>query len=408
MACLVLALSGCSAHLARSTAENSPEPTYSTQIRPSDFAQIRSLLAARAKAVLAGDELAFMAAVDRQNSDFYQSQQVMFDNLQDLPVTSMSYDVGNSGLTNAPGIEGGPLLSPEIVEHVYFAGTDRRPVGNEISETFVKRDGRWLLASDSSDSSQVQNVTARPWAGPRISVATRGPLIVVTDASLPGGATHLADVVQSDIQFDAGVLQVPVNDKLLVDATAEGSVGRFDNEERVGAVTYAAAAMRDFRATGIAGLRVKVNPQIIRYLSFQPELLRHELTHFLMFGYTADNPKWLTEGLAEYVGHYPQGLPSEQMTPGQYVRLMHRPRELTVSGLFGQDPDTDYPLAMACVTYLVQHGGIGRLKTLMAAYAAYQDQPFEDEHTAQVLKKVYGMTPSQVAHGAFTLLADLR
>lgn len=42
----------------------------------------------------------------------------------------MSYEVSNSGLNDLPGVHGGPLLSPDVVEHVYFANTDARPVAN--------------------------------------------------------------------------------------------------------------------------------------------------------------------------------------------------------------------------------------------------------------------------------------
>jgi len=365
-------------------------------------------MAARARAVVAGDDKAFMATVDSARPIFAAAQQVMFENLQDLPVTSMSYEVGTSGLTNAPGIKGGALLSPEVVEHVFLAGTDRRAVANTVDDTFVKRAGHWRLAADTVDLRASGNVTARPWAGPRIDVVVRGHLIVVADASTPGAASTVADTVQSDLTFDAGVLGVPVNDHVMVDATTSGSVSKFDNNESAAAVTFPVGAGQNFEAGRLAGYRVKVNPDYIGDLARDPVLLRHELTHYLMFTYSGLNPTWLTEGLAEYVSHQPGGLPTEYMTSAEYDRLMHRPQVLTVSGLFGQDPHTDYPLAMACVTYLVDHGGIAKVKDLMAAYAAHHDEPYEDQYTRQVLRKVYGFTPADVAHGAFDLLAALR
>ncbi len=406
---VLVVLAGCAAHpmVAGSRVEVSPS---APSVSPShhDFVAIRRLAAARAAAVLHGDEAAFLATVDPTNRSFYDAQRVMFENLQALPVTSMSFEVGDAGLTNAPGITGGPLLSPEVVEHVGFAGTDRAPVANEVAETFVKRSGGWLLAADRTDSSQTGGDTARPWAGPRIAVVTRGHLIVVADATRPGAATDLANTVETDLRFDAGILDVPVDDHLMVDATSSGSVTKFDNRESAAAVTFGVSAGRDFRQTSLAGLRVKVNPTYISVLDRDPVLLRHELTHYLMFRYSGANPTWLTEGLAEYVSHQPAGLRSEYMTPSTYQRLMNRPRVLTTSGLYGQDPDTDYPLAMACVTYLVDHGGVARLERLMSTYASYADAPYEDEHTAEALGKVYGLTPGQVAHGAFGLLAALQ
>ena len=355
-----------------------------------------------------GNKGAFMATVDKAEPVFFHAQQIMFENLEDLPVSSMSYEVGNSGLTNAAGIKGGPLLSPEIDEHVFFRGTDLRPVGTEVDETFVRRAGHWLLAADSTDTSQTSGDSARPWAGPRISVAKQGPLIVVTDATQPGGAAQLAGTVNTAISFDADVLDVPADDHILVDATTTGSVMKFDNNESAAAVTFGVDASKDFRSTGLAGYRIKVNPKDIASLSKDPLLLRHELTHYLMYKYTEVNPKWLTEGLADYVAFRPYGLPYVYLSDSTYNRLMARPHDLTVSGLFGQDPQTDYPLAMACVTYLIDHGGMTKLKLLMRTYASYPFEVFQDTHTRDALQKVYGLGPYQVAQGAFALLDVLR
>ncbi len=365
-------------------------------------------MAARARAVVAGDEDAFLATVDVKRPAFVSTQKVLFANLQDLPVTSMSYEVGRFGLTNAPGITGPAVLTPPVVEHVFFSGTDQHAVANQLNDTFVKRAGHWRLAADKTSVEDGSQVTARPWGGTRLDVVTRGHLIVVADASSPGRASTVADSVESDLDFDAGILDVPVDDHLMVDATSSGSVSKFDNDESAGAVTFPVEGGNDFEADRFAGMRIKLNPQYITELLSDDVILRHELTHFLMIQYSGLNPKWLTEGLAEYVSHQPDGLSSEYLTSESYDRLMQRRQELTVAGLFGQDPATDYPLAMACVTYLVDHGGISKLKKLMAAYAVHTDGIYGDQYTRQLLHQVYDLTPADVAHGAFDLLDSLR
>lgn len=428
----VLLLSGCaSTHLATSTARDgigasvySPSPTSTTSSPPppsaptslppstgvteKDFATIRRLMAARARAVIAGHEAAFMATLDVKRPAFLSAQRVMFANLQDLLVTSMRYEVGASGLTPALDIHGSAVLSPEVVEHVFITGPDRRAVANEVNDTFVKRGGHWRLAADTINVGSAGGVTARPWAGPRLEVVVRGNLVVVADASSPGRASAVADTVEADLTFDAGILDVPVDDHLLVDATSSGSVSKFDNAESAGAVTFAVGSGSNFEITRFAGMRVKLNPQLITQLLNDPVILRHELTHFLTFKGSGLIPKWLAEGLAEYVSHQPAGLSSEYLTPESYDRLMNRRQELTVAGLFGLDPATDYPLAMACVTYLVDHGGVGKVKDLMAAYAVHRGGVYGDEYTGHLLRRIYGLTPADVAHGAFDLLAALR
>jgi len=433
---LALSVSGCaSRHLAVSTAQagvsgavspsgpatTAPAPSSGPSSEPlpraesqqptdQDFAAVRRLMAERARTVINGNRAAFLSTVDPTSPAFVAAQKVFFANLQDLPVTSMRYEVGTSGLPNAAGIHGGPLLSPPVVEHVYFSATDQRPVAVQVNNTFVERSGRWLLAADSPspDSGYLGRATARPWAGPRIDVVQRGHLIVVADASAPGRAAEVADQVQEDLAFDAEVLDVPTADHLMVDATSSGSVTTFNNDEAAGAVTFAVGAGDDFEVTRVAGLRVKLNPDLIDQLLSDPVILKHELTHYLMFSYSGLNPKWLTEGLAEYVSHRPGGLATEYLSSESYDRLMSRPRALTVAGLFGLDPATDYPLAMASVTYLVNHGGMGRLKRLMAAYAQHTDGVYGDEYTGRLLRKFYGMSASDVARGAFALLGALR
>ncbi len=156
-------------------------------------------------------------------------------------------------------------------------------------------------------------------------------------------------------------------------------------------------------------MRVKINPHDISRLADDPRILRHELTHYLMYRFSGRIPTWLTEGLAEYVSHKPYGgLPTEYMTTETYDRLMSRPQVLTVSGLYGQDPSTDYPLAMACVTYLVDHGGIAKVKEAMRAYAAHDDAPYEDQCTRRSCAPSTALSPADVAHGAFDLLGALR
>jgi hypothetical protein len=373
-----------------------------------DFVAIGRLMDRRARAVIDGHESAFMATVDGTRASFVSAQRVTFQNLQDLPLTSMSYTVGKYGLTNAPGITGGPLLSPAVTEKVFFADTDQHPMAVDVSDTFVERDGHWRLAADTTNAASSGGVTARPWAGPRIDVVVRGPLIVVADASEPGRATSVADTVESDLSFDAGILDVAVDDHLIVDATSSGSVSKFDNDESAGAVTFPVDGLNRLDETQFAGMRVKLNPQYITQLLSDKVILRHELTHYLMFRYSGLTPKWLTEGLAEYVAHQPEGLSSEYMTSETYDRLMKGPRQLMASGVFGLDPSTDYPLAMACVAYLIDHGGMGKLKQLMDAYTGYTDEVFGDQHTGPLLHQIYGMTPADVAHGAFDLLGALR
>lgn len=382
--------------------------TTTTTAEPrTDFDRIRALMSARAQAVLGGHEKAFLALVDKADPAFYASEKTLYTNLQRLPVSSMRYEVADYALNDAPGIHGGPLLTPDVFEHVFLGKTDRLPMSIELKATFVKRNGSWLLAADEADDLQSGPNSARPWDGPLLDVVSRGHLVVVADASSYGLAEQVADTVQSDLEFDASVLSVPVDDHLLVDATTSGSVDTFTNNESAAAVTFAVPAGSDLELTSLAGMRVKVAPKYVDYLSREPALLRHELTHYLMWQYGGSDPTWLNEGIAEYVSHRPGGLATEYISDEAYTRLIARPHDLTVSGRYGEDPSTDYPLAMACVTYLVDHGGIAKVEQLMKAYQA-SGVPLADQETDRLLRSMYGFTGADLAEGAFALLNALR
>jgi hypothetical protein len=283
-------------------------------------------------------------------------------------------------------------------------GTDIRPVGNAVRQTFVRRPDGWKLAADIVTP---EDYAYRPWAGPRLDVVHDGNLIVVGDASSPGKAADVDATVRDDLTRDAEILDVPVNDHVLVDVRSIGSVGTFDDNESPGAITYGVLAVRNFETSAVAGLRIKINPKYLDAMLEDPVTLRHELTHFLMDRYTGADPKWLTEGIAEYVAHYPDGLASEYISQAGYDRLMKRRRELIVSGLFGQDPETDYVLSTACVDYLVQRGGVDKVEQLMSAYLTFHDGTYEDQHTGQLLHRIFGISSSELAHGAFGLLDAL-
>ena len=76
------------------------------------------------------------------------------------------------------------------------------------------------------------------------------------------------------------------------------------------------------------------------------------------------------------------------------------------SGFFGNKPDEDYAEATATVMYLVRQGGIAKLFTLMHAYRTAHGAT-ENALSTVALRQVYGLTPSQVARGAFAILSGL-
>ena len=77
---------------------------------------------------------------------------------------------------------------------------------------------------------------------------------------------------------------------------------------RADAVTGRPGRVRHPQRTGdpeLGGWRIKVNPDELSQLASYPQLLRHELTHYLLRNDDGGSPTWLVEGVAQYVGYAP-------------------------------------------------------------------------------------------------------
>jgi hypothetical protein len=84
---------------------------------------------------------------------------------------------------------------------------------------------------------------------------------------------------------------------------------------------------------------------------------------------------------------------------------MSADRELPIIGLFDDDPDVNYPISEAAVTWLVSHYGMPRLLDLMRAYQTHYQGADIDALTPRMLRLVYGIDEKQVVRGAFALVA---
>jgi hypothetical protein len=420
---LALVLTGCGAPASSSAAAPSTSPAAShsptapASFQPArvDFAHLRGLLADRATAVLHHDEQAFMATVDHDDDALVTQQLTMYRNMVQLPLASLRYTLDPSSLlvpARVPGHD--PVLRPLLVEHLQISGTMTAPVSNEIDETFVRRDGHWLVGADVEPGvdDSVETAQERPWYGVPIVVRTDGPLTVMVDRSRSSAVDSLLREVSDDIDVDASLLGVPTRHAILVDATSNGASLSFNSlsKEQAGAVTFGLAhtdATGD-RYLRSAGLAIKVNPHDVERLSASTQLLRHELTHFLLHDYSGTSPKWLSEGVANWVEYYPDDYPALRLTGDLYGRVMAADRELPTLGVFNYSPDVNYQIAQAAVAWLVAHYGMPRLLSLMGAYRDDYQGVNVDALTPRLLRQVYGVTEHQVVAGAFGLIGSFQ
>lgn len=378
-----------------------------------DFTAISRLLERRARAVVRGDRARFLATVSRADPRLRRQQAALFDNLQELPVDKMYYGVETMGLRADKVRGGGRTLRPPVVEHVRLRGITRRPISNQLTMTFVERNGRWVVGAEREDPAFEAQL--RPWFGTRIEASAEQDLLVLTDLDADDDSEELIDSTRDALASVTDVLDEEVDEPLLLDATTNGVAVELSNSsgEDAAAVSFSAYATDrlggDF--TGVAVAVVKANPDYVDQLVDNDETLRHELTHYVLNGYGTSNPQWVTEGLAEWVGYQPGLLADSFIEDEELERLIDRREvELTPAGRWGDDPTLDYLSAEAFAEFLISRSGLDAYREMMDLFERLgrsRSVTYGEGIVDTVLRRVYGLTPDEVARGGFDLLQGL-
>lgn len=376
-----------------------------------DREEIRTLLKTRANALERGDRQAFLATVDPADDELVKQQTTLFDNLQLLPVESVSYSVDDGAGYPTARVEGGdPVFRPEVIELVEL-DVDTRPVSNTLEDTFVRRDEGWLLGAESvpgryRDDDEPQS---RPWAGSvPIAVARSGRLLVVTDRDGDVAPQPLADDIADDIRFDAEALGIAPSYDVLVDATTVGDAHQMNSvdDAEAAAVTFPVVSFSTDRGGRQAGMRIKVNPDEAARVAADDQVMRHELAHFLTLERLAGAPTWVKEGLAEWTSTAPATLGDLVVEGDAYEHVMDVQRRLPTGGRWGLDPKADYLIGRAAVTHLVEEYGPEEVLALGAAYRRIAgDDP--DEKTDRVLRRELGISEAALVAATWAELGTL-
>lgn len=377
-----------------------------------DRQQIRALLKARGTALQDGDRAAFLATIDTQDAAFVRQQETLFSNLEALPVESVRYSVDDGAGYPTANVKGDdPLFRPAVLEQVRL-DVDAAPVTNTLENTFVRRDGTWLLGAESvpgkyRDDREPQS---RPWAGTvPIEVAHSSGLVIVVAGRLRGEAQGLADQLVEDIDFDAQALGLAPSYDVLVDATTVGETHAMSTvgDTDAAAVTFPVTYFDNADNARLAGIRIKVNPETAAATIADTLVMRHELTHFLTLRRLAGAPTWVKEGLAEWVSTAPSSLDDLVVQDDAYAHVTEVPRRLPTEGRWGLDPSADYLIARAAVTHLVETYGVAEVLALADAYRKVPGDD-ADEKTDRVLRTALGITEAELVTATWAELGTLR
>jgi hypothetical protein len=282
---------------------------------PSRLTAVRSLLRERAAAMVHHDRARFMATIDPVATKFRRSEATMFANTARVRFTSWSYTLGSGSLrlpTSRARHYDAPAWAPSgFALHYRLAGFDGQPTDLPQYPTFVDRSGRWYLASLSGFRRRGDVSSTGLWDYAPVDVVRRGPALVLGPGSELATMTAVAQVVETAIPevtavwgrhwARRAVVLVPSTQHEMSLVTAD----RGDLDQIAALTSSEVGNVRGSQAP--VGDRITINPR--NWPKLGPlganVVLAHELTHVASRADTsAATPKWLSEGLAEYVGFH--------------------------------------------------------------------------------------------------------
>ena len=286
---------------------------------------VRTLLSARASALLRHDRAGWLAGVDPAATAFRTRQAALLTGIAAVPLSAWRYTIepgDEAGRTETAG-----AWTVRVTLHYALRDADPAPTERPLVLTFVSRAGRWLAAADDRRGPDGATTWRGPWEHGRLVVRVGAASLVLAH---PHNARRLAEFVATADQV------VP-----RVRATVGGRLPRRvavivpDDEREMAALvgqklvlgTIAAVAVADTVDTDrdrALGQRIVVNPANIDRLGQlgRRVVLEHEVTHLATRGFTGpQTPIWLVEGLADWVAYRDSGLPAHQIADQLHAAL---------------------------------------------------------------------------------------
>jgi hypothetical protein len=396
-----------------------------------------AILERRGAAVQAHDEQAFLADLDPANPDLRLKQVAIFRGLAKLDFAQFGYRLAEGRLPQSARLayDVPAVIVPVLATHE-LRGYDIGPVAEAQSVTFVSRQGRWWIGSDSDEEIDLPAAGhAEPWDEGEIGVAHGKHALVIgqadDQATLDRVATALDAAVVRDLKFWPTGGKNRWDGKVVVYVPEEQRefnslfAGTKETADGVVAVTVPVYDNVDFEKGGRAygrmdGTRVIINPTYFKPTSsFFNVVLRHEVSHVAAEPITADGtPTWLIEGLAEYVG-WRQADPSRTfftrgvdprtaaaMNKGDYHLVLPASRSFYLGS--SATIEQRYTAGFLVCAYVQHRYGEARLKTFATLMGAAKTPAQEPAVLKSALHKAFGISQAQLVSGVDSWVRQYR
>ncbi|MDJ1135383.1 hypothetical protein [Streptomyces iconiensis] len=308
-------------------------------------AVLQGVLARQAVAVRKGDERGYLAETDPRATRYRTEQRRVFRNLRLLPLSEWSYEV-----REVAGAEDGGRATAEVALRYRLAGYDRVTTTATERLGFVRREGRWYVASEREGSAR------QLWEQGEMRVVRGEHSLVMGVGRSRPALRALARTADKAVPAVEAAWPRKWSRKLVLEApaslTAMGGLLKSpaSSYEGIAAVTTGEADGNG-RAETPAD-RIVVNPGAYGMLSGtgRQVVLTHEATHVATRDATTPaTPMWLSEGIADWAGYRDADQPPRTAAPeltravtgeakgGQIAALRALPSDAQFR--FGSDPE---------------------------------------------------------------------
>jgi hypothetical protein len=332
--------------------------------------EIQALLDRRAEAMLAGDQDAYLATIHRGDAAFVERQRNGFQGFQRLGLASYRLDLTTRywpELTTSKEIEKyGEALQPRVfhVEERYrLRGYDRQPALEDLFLTFVHRDDRWVIASDTDLDDLTLYSGRKLWENGPIFTQESEHFLYISHPDIASAADEVLRMAERAIDtVDSGwplawPEKVPILAPSSTDELRRIIQATFDLDVFV---AFAYSGVDRARNWDLVGHRIILNwPNFSRFPEpNQESILAHELLHVATREYNGPAvATWVDEGLAELVSRDTDDYYlSQQVGGGTWDRRLPRDFEF----ITGDDDDIleAYEESSSGIRYADQRFGI--------------------------------------------------
>lgn len=294
---------------------------------PPTLADVTALLVRRDAAVASTSasstapaaQAAFLRDIDSSSTAFRAREKQTLQALAQLPLQSWHESVAApvtdpQSTAAAAKRYGAPALIVHVRQSYQLRGVDPQPSTHDVWWTFVRRHGHVLLAGD-DDLTHLGGASWRaPWDFGPLAVVTGVSSVVLAPQTDAAQAQALAADVDRAVAAVGRVWTAPWPGHVaVVVASSAAELSTF----ATAAVTADASAVtvsdpRDPVTQTVPGVRIVLNAAHFDALTAAGRdiVLRHEITHAATADATGPaSPRWLVEGLAEYVANLTSTIP---------------------------------------------------------------------------------------------------